>query len=167
MARPPRAKTVALPQGGELSLKLPPGSMVLVLAGEGEVEVRSSAGAREPGAVRDLRVEKALRAMLAEPARRWTVEALARCAGLSRAAFTRAFRAATGETPHERLRRERLALAAELLRDAGRGLAEVASLVGYANEFALSRAFKRYFRLAPAEYRKALGVRGDAIRCAA
>lgn len=49
----------------------------------------------------------------------------------------------------------RLALAADLLRGSGAGIAAVAREVGYGSAFALSTAFKRTRGLSPRDYRAA------------
>jgi AraC family transcriptional activator of mtrCDE len=74
---------------------------------------------------------------------------------MSRAAFARAFRAATGQSPVAWLCRERLHRAAELLQTSDAKLAELAETAGYATEFAFSRAFKRLFGIPPAHFRRA------------
>ena len=86
----------------------------------------------------------ALRALHAEPARRWTVEELARVAGLSRAAFARRFTAVVGEPPLAYLTGWRMALAQDALRREGSTVAGVAREVGYGSEFARSAAFTRH-----------------------
>src|SRR3954465_899611 len=47
----------------------------------------------------DGKVARALALLQAEPAKRWTVERLARAVGLSRAAFARRFAAVSGRAP--------------------------------------------------------------------
>jgi AraC-like DNA-binding protein len=111
----------------------------------------------------DLRVRRALRALRAEPARDWSVRELAKLAGASRATFARLCVAATGKPPLRFLTELRLELAARLLLDTGATLAEVAAHVGYGNEFSLSRAFKRQYRVSPANYRRS----SLELRCAA
>lgn len=116
----------------------------------------------------DPHVEKAIEAMRREPARRWTVASLARVGGLSRAPFARRFRRATGTSPLRWLARLRLDLAKSLVGGGERSLAEIAPLVGYTTEFALSKAFKRMFGIAPRVYRRRLvAVHRTAIRAAA
>jgi transcriptional regulator GlxA family with amidase domain len=115
----------------------------------------------------DPRIRKALRAMQAEPARPWTVKALAKLAGASRSAFAKVFVASLGETPHAWLTRARLQLARELLETSGAKLAEIAGSVGYASEFALSRAFKRHYGVAPGIFRQRYSSAPFALRCAA
>lgn len=101
-------------------------------------------------------VEKALAAMRRDPARRWTVAELARVAGLSRAPFARRFRRATGTSPLRWLTTLRLDLARQQVTAGDRSLSQIASSVGYATEFALSKAFKRMFGMAPQVYRRRL-----------
>jgi AraC-like DNA-binding protein len=113
----------------------------------------------------DLRIARVLRAVQTQPARRWSVPELAKLAGASRAAFARLFRAATGSSPKRWLTALRLELAARRLAETDETLARIATHVGYLSEFALSRAFKRHYGVAPACYRKA--PLGSPIRCAA
>lgn len=113
----------------------------------------------------DVRIARVLRAMQGNLARPWTVSELAKLAGASRAAFARLFRTSTGSSPKRWLQRRRLELAAARLAQTDETLARIACHVGYASEFALSRAFKRHFGVAPAHYRR-LQV-GASIRCAA
>jgi AraC-like DNA-binding protein len=115
----------------------------------GTLLVRDGHGARP-----DLSVVRAIAIMqskLAEPLR---VSALARAVGCSRAAFARRFVAATGSSPHQFMNALRIERAAQLLSETDRSVAEIAEQVGYASEFAFSRAFKRQRGVAPSIYRK-------------
>ena len=106
------------------------------------------------GACPDLSVVRAIGIMqskLAEPLR---VTALARAVGCSRAAFARRFVAATGSSPHQFMNALRIERAAQLLSETDRSVAEIAEQVGYASEFAFSRAFKRQRGVAPSIFRK-------------
>ncbi|WP_158891873.1 AraC family transcriptional regulator [Amycolatopsis anabasis] len=94
-----------------------------------------------------------LRAMHDEPARPWTVDGLARRAGVSRAALARRFTELVGEPPLTYLTGWRMTLAADLLRRGDGTVASVASRVGYADGFAFSAAFKRVRGLSPTAYR--------------
>jgi AraC-like DNA-binding protein len=114
--------------------------------------------ARAPGwysAHGDPVVGPALRLMHHDPARPWTVAALAREAGVSRAVLARRFTELVGEPPMAFLTGWRLTLAADLLREPGATLGAVAHRVGYASPFALSTAFKRVRGVSPREYRAA------------
>jgi AraC-like DNA-binding protein len=84
---------------------------------------------------------KALVAMHEAPARAWTLERLAKIAGMSRSAFAAAFRVTLDTTPGDYLATFRISVAQDLLRR-GQPLARVASEVGYGSATALSRVFK-------------------------
>jgi AraC-like DNA-binding protein len=102
----------------------------------------------------DLRIARALAALRAEPARPWTVEALARAAGLSRAAFARRFLAELGIPPLRYLAEVRMQIASRLLVDSNDSLAGIAAQIGYESEFAFSRAFRRHQGEAPGVFRR-------------
>jgi AraC-like DNA-binding protein len=101
----------------------------------------------------DPNVGPALRAMHADPARRWTVGDLAAEALMSRAAFARRFSALVGSGPLAYLTEWRMALARERLRDTDDRLAAVARSLGYESEFAFAAAFKRHHGVAPGRWR--------------
>ncbi|MCE6997836.1 AraC family transcriptional regulator [Saccharothrix sp. S26] len=98
-------------------------------------------------------VGRALRLLHADPARPWTVAALAEAVGVSRAALARRFTDLVGQPPMAYLTDWRLTLAADLLREPSATLAAVARQVGYSTAFALSTAFKRERGLRPSEHR--------------
>lgn len=100
-------------------------------------------------------VGAALRRLRDEPARAWTVEDLARDAGLSRAAFARRFQRLVGEGPVTYLTGWRLALAADLLLGTDLTLAAIARQVGYGSPFSLSAAFSRRYGRSPQSFRTA------------
>jgi transcriptional regulator GlxA family with amidase domain len=104
----------------------------------------------------DERIERVLAALAAGPAERWTVARLAKIAGLSRAAFARRFAAEVGAPPLTHVARLRMQRAAELLATTDVSLAEIAAKVGYATEFALSRAFRRHLGAPPGAYRRSV-----------
>jgi AraC-like DNA-binding protein len=114
-------------------------------------------------ALDDPEVGRALRLLHGDPARAWTVAALAAEVGLSRAALARRFRALVGQPPLAYLTAWRLALVEERLRDGELTLAAIAREVGYASEFALSAAFKRERGRAPAEVRREARAAADAL----
>jgi AraC-like DNA-binding protein len=139
-------------------------SLVLIVRGACDLRTSSGKLARVPAGTvllrqsdkknLDRQVARALGLLHAEPAKRWTVERLARAVGLSRAAFARRFVATSGRSPLRYLTELRLALAAAWLETDDPSLAEVALRVGYASEFAFSRAFKRQYGLAPGGFRR-------------
>ena len=99
-----------------------------------------------------------LAALHGEAAAPWTLESLARRAGVSRAALARRFHDQVGEPPMTYLTRWRLARAADLLSASDVTLAAVAREVGYGSAFALSVAFKRVRGVSPREHRLATSV---------
>jgi len=106
------------------------------------------------GALKDPQIGQALALIQHQPDEIWTVESLACRVGLSRSAFSAKFRQLVGEPPFQYLTHVRLAKAAVTLRTHPATLVEVATSVGYESEVAFSKAFKRYFGMAPGAYRK-------------
>ncbi len=92
----------------------------------------------------DERISRALAAMHAEPARPWTLAALAKTAGMSRTAFAQRFRKLMQTTPLRWLTRLRMDKAQALLALGRRPIGSVANDVGYESEAAFRRAFARW-----------------------
>jgi AraC-like DNA-binding protein len=115
----------------------------------------ASAGAEKNWfvAVSDPRLCKAIAAMQSDHARGWSLDDLAKTAGLSRAGFALNFKKWIGVTPMEYLTQWRMQIARELLLQ-DRRIAEVASAVGYESESAFSVAFTRIVRCRPGHYRR-------------
>lgn len=100
------------------------------------------------------RVLDAIEATLEAPAEPPSLEALAGIAGLSVAEFARGFRTATGESPHAFLTRRRIERAQELLR--GRSalpLADLAVMLGFADQAHFSRRFRQVTGTTPSRFR--------------
>jgi AraC-like DNA-binding protein len=106
------------------------------------------AGARDPF------VGKSLALLHARVHHPWTIAELAGEVGLSRSALVERFSRYLSEPPMAYLTGWRLRLAARALTSTPRGVAEIASNVGYESEAAFNRAFKRTFGLPPARYRR-------------
>lgn len=104
--------------------------------------------------LRDEGVGRALGEIHERPAHAWSLEDLARQVGLSRSVLAERFTAFVGIPPMQYLARWRMQLAANLLTDSSMTLAEIAERVGYGSETALSRAYKRYVGVAPADWRR-------------
>jgi AraC-like DNA-binding protein len=81
------------------------------------------------------------------------VDDMARAAGLSKAHFSREFKAAFGESPHVYLLTRRLERAAALLRTTDRGIADICYSVGLQSLGSFTTSFTRMFEKSPAAYR--------------
>lgn len=106
-------------------------------------------------------IGEAIRLLQQQPAHPWTVATLASAYGVSRAVLARRFNESVGEPPMTFLTGWRIALAADLLTSPNATLASVARRVGYSTPFALSTAFKRIYRVSPAQYRSTAAVQGS------
>jgi len=108
--------------------------------------------------LRDPVVGQALAALHGNPAATWTVESLARAAGVSRSVLADRFTEMVGEPPMQYLARWRMQRASRLLLD-GEPVAGVAAAIGYESEAAFSRAFKKLVGDAPAIWRRTHAAR--------
>lgn len=104
-------------------------------------------------ALNDAIVSRALQVIHADPARRWTVEDMAREAGSSRTVLAERFNAVLGQTPIDYVTSWRMQIAADRLRNSDDGLANIAFAVGYESEAAFNRAFKRVTGVTPGRFR--------------
>lgn len=97
-------------------------------------------------------VERASRYLDAHCTRTVSAEELEREAGLDRFTLTRQFRARLGTSPHRYLVMRRLARGKRAILD-GCGLAEAASLAGFADQSHFTRHFKKGVGLSPGRWR--------------
>jgi AraC-like DNA-binding protein len=123
------------------------------LAGLGADDTGWLAGLRDPF------VGRALAELHARPEHAWGLPELARAAGLSRSALAERFTALVGRAPMQYLAGWRMQLAAGLLGEGSRSVAEVAARVGYGSEAAFSRAFKKALCASPAAWRRQRAAR--------
>lgn len=87
----------------------------------------------------------------------WSLERMARHAGLSRRTLSRRFADATGHTPLAWLTRARVARAAELLESGSASLADIATACGFGSQETFRREFQRVQGTSPSRHRKAFG----------
>src|SRR5213593_1348873 len=92
------------------------------------------------------------------------VPSLARAAHLSPAHFSREFRRAFGDTPHQYLLTRRMERAAALLRNTDRTVAEVCLTVGLRSIGSFTTTFGRTFGLSPTAYRAVHPPATDRVR---
>ena len=103
-------------------------------------------------ALADSRMRAALSCMHGEPARAWTIQDLARSAGMSRTAFAQTFKRTVGTSPMDYLTQWRMTLAAKRMQDTGETISSIAPALGYKSESAFSAAFKRQWGTSPREH---------------
>jgi AraC-like DNA-binding protein len=99
----------------------------------------------------DQKLARVLVAMHERPGEPWSLEDMAREAGLSRSAFAQHFKARIGTTPADYLASWRLSIAQAELRK-GASVKAIAASLGYANASALSRAFAQRVGISPREW---------------
>lgn len=109
------------------------------------------------GALGDARLASVFSAIHTSVEHGWTVEELAGIAGMSRSAFAARFRERVGLTPLDYVTRWRMFRAGTMLRRKQGSVAEVAHRIGYENESAFSKAFKRTTGVTPGVYRRSAG----------
>lgn len=83
-----------------------------------------------------------------------SIDDMAQQCNLNRSYFSRLFREHLSTTPQQFLIQYRLSQACELLKNSQLTLQEIAEKVGYSNQFNLSAAFKRQYKISPTTYRK-------------
>lgn len=105
-------------------------------------------------ALADARLRKALAAIHRQPGAEWTVDSLADVAGISRSGFARHFAAVVGVSPIDYLTRWRMTRAELVLRNPQVSVASVAEQMGYEDETAFRKAFKRVHGVGPGAIRR-------------
>ncbi len=101
------------------------------------------------GALKDPKLGKALAAIHSQPAGAWTVDTLARTAGMSRSGFSARFTEVVGTTVKQYLTEWRMNLARARLLASPVPLGDLAEELGYQSEAAFSRAYKRIMGESP------------------
>ena len=83
---------------------------------------------------------------------RFTLDDLARQAGVSRFHFARLFRVSTGDSPMAYLLKSRIERAKQMLLQDGRPVCEIAAALGFCDQSHLTRTFRRMTGLTPREF---------------
>jgi len=105
------------------------------------------------------KIEMAKNLLLAEPARKWSLNEIAREVSTSPFHLTRLFRAQTGTPLHRFLLRTRLAIALDRVLQGDDNLTGLAHELGFSSHSHFSAAFRRAFGTTPSETRAAAGRR--------
>ncbi|HEV8028696.1 MAG TPA: AraC family transcriptional regulator [Stellaceae bacterium] len=103
-------------------------------------------------ALADKQMSAAIKAMHDDPAHRWTLEELAKRAGMSRSTFALKFKETVGWSPMDYLTRWRMLLAGDRLVNSSAAISVIARSFGYDSESAFRTAFKRVMGCAPRHY---------------
>lgn len=103
--------------------------------------------------VRRREVEAAVRLLLSDLSKPWTVARLARETALSTSQLTRLFNAELGVAPAKFVREARAAKIADLLRMDKLSLEQASALVGFRHPSQAHRLFRSYYGMTPGEYR--------------
>ena len=103
-------------------------------------------------ALRDRKLSMALEAIHCEPGRIWTLDSLAKVAGMSRSSFAASFSELVGQTAIEYLTQWRMKLAVNELQQRGTSISILAEKLGYQSESAFSVAFKRIHGSSPRQF---------------
>lgn len=109
---------------------------------------KSLAGFSDPA------ISRALLAIHDAPHQSWSLEELAKVAGLSRTSLSNRFSQYLSITPHAYITEWRMQLARQYLVDSSSDIIDIAERVGYQSEAAFGRVFKKYFNIAPGAYRR-------------
>jgi AraC-like DNA-binding protein len=100
---------------------------------------------------------RALRRLHSDVAHAWSVEELARVAGLSRSVFSERFGQKVGVPPMQYLMEWRMALAKAMLQSDAPPLEAVAAAIGYRSASAFSTAFRREVGSSPSHFARSTG----------
>jgi len=138
------------PQPGSFLIAQQLATMMLVLALR--LHLSEGVGVGWLFALADKQMAAAITAMHADPAGRWTLQALAERAGMSRTSFTVKFKETVGVSPMDYLTRWRMALAVDRLLNSSEPVSTIALSLGYESESAFSTAFKRVMACSPRRY---------------
>ena len=103
-------------------------------------------------ALADKHMGAAIAAIHEAPAHRWTLQALAERAGMSRSSFALRFKETVGKSPMEYLTRWRMMLAGDRLMHSSDPISTIAHSLGYESESAFSTAFRRVMGCSPRQY---------------
>lgn len=114
--------------------------------------LNEAGSARLIAGMRDPALARALQAIHADVSAGWTVEQLARIAGMSRSAFSARFSFVVGCAPIEYLARWRMAIARDSLIRGGKSLDRIAGEIGYDSASAFSTAFRKRLGCPPRSF---------------
>ena len=135
------------------------GDILVIQAIRSWIETDPAARSGWLGALQDPQIGRALSLIHRDPARDWTVAALADELAMSRSAFAARFTELVDEPAMQYVTRWRMNVALNALKEEGATVGELADRLGYRSEAAFARAFKRVMGAPPGalEARRRLG----------
>lgn len=104
----------------------------------------------------DRNLARALDAFHKDPSASWTIESLARAAGMSRTNFAVQFQKKMAMSPMHYVTAWRLEIAKKCLADSSKSVSDAAELAGYTSDSAFARVFKKEIGLSPTSFRRQL-----------
>jgi len=105
------------------------------------------------GAISDPHIGPALHLIHEQPDQPWTLRELGHRVGFGRSAFSARFTKLVGQPMQRYLIARRMMEAVFLLETSNKGIAQIASWVGYETATAFSKLFHRHHGLSPGRYR--------------
>ena len=112
------------------------------------------AGTNDPLPSAQRATTRVLRMVEEEPQAEWSLDRMAKAAGLSPYHFLRTFETVAGVTPHQYVLRSRLRNAAAEIATGSRKVVDVALGCGFGDVSNFNRAFKRELGMSPREWRR-------------
>ncbi len=109
-------------------------------------------------ALADKQMSAAISAMHDDPGHPWTLQTLAKRAGMSRSVFAHRFKATVGTSPMEYLTHWRMLLAGDRLTHSEEALSVVAASLGYGSQSAFGKAFRKAMGCSPKQHRRKAGA---------
>lgn len=126
------------------------------------LQAQQTAGLGWFQALADRQLSRVVGAMHGDPAHRWTLQEMARTAGMSRSTFAERFKRLVGSSPMDYLTRWRMLVAGDRLRHSADSISSIALGIGYESESAFSTAFKRAMACSPRQFRRQVAPAGGA-----
>ncbi len=82
------------------------------------------------------------------------IDDISNACGLNRSYLSRLFKGATGSSIQQYIVTYRMKTAAKLIKETTQSIQDISLAVGYSDIFTFSKAFKKYYKISPSDYRK-------------
>ena len=148
------ALAAATPESGEINQLLVERVTLAVRAYLADKYGLTASPPGNGGALTAAQLRSAKELLAANTDERILIADIARSCGLSRQYFTKAFKTATGVTPHRWLQQHRIEMAMQLLGTTSQPIAEIAIECGFADQSHFTRVFTRFAGRSPGSWRR-------------